>query len=209
MKYVLTILVLSLGINIASAQEVYNSTGKPGHKKSKETHVKGFDPSRLVFGGGAIAGFGTGYANVGVSPIVGYRLTDRFAAGVGLGYEYLKQPQFLYNPSSQQDEMYSAQANIISPSIWARYQAFRTVFFEGTFEYNLIYFSDYNYDNNYNIASEKLNVGVPCLLLGGGVKQPISDRASFVIEFLYDVLQQDNSPYFGIPVLRAGIVVGL
>ncbi len=44
-----------------------------------------------------------------------------------------------------------------------------------------------------NLSSERK--WVPFLLLGGGIVQPISSRASFFIEVLFDVLQDDGSPY--------------
>jgi len=210
MKYLLTIWMLCFGITVVSAQEVYNSSGKPGKRKSKESTVKGFDPSRLIFGGGVIASFGTGFTDFGVSPIVGYRFTDRFSAGIGLGYQYLKQTEYVYTSSISAYAPYPSQAHILSPSIWTRVHVFNDIFAEGVFEYNVMYLSDYAIDqNSYEVVPEKITIGVPSLLLGAGIKRPIGGRASFIIEVLYDVLQQDNSPYFGIPVIKGGIVVGL
>lgn len=210
MKYALITVLLCFGINMLSAQEVYNSSGRPGHKKHKESGIKGYDPSKLVFGGGAVAGFGSGYANFGISPIVGYRFRENFAAGVGLGYEYLKFSQFMYNPMISDYQSYATQAHIISPSVWTRVGIINNVFAEGIFEYNIMAISDYGYDDNYTtVVPEKLTVGVPSLLLGGGIKQPAGDRVSVIFEILYDVLQQDRSPYWGVPVFRGGIVVGL
>ena len=72
----------------ASAQEVYTSSGRPANAKKKEEKQKGFDISRLVVGGGIGLGFGD-ITSISVSPMVGYRITDNFSAGVGFGYQYL------------------------------------------------------------------------------------------------------------------------
>ncbi|MBA3828205.1 MAG: hypothetical protein H0X33_04650 [Taibaiella sp.] len=210
MKYLVIIMLLSLGLNRASAQEVYNSSGHKNYKQKKVN--KGFDPSKLVYGGGAVAGFGNGYADLGISPMIGYKFTNDFIAGIGLGYEYLKVDQQVYDQSTGSYFTAPAKANIIYPGVWARYFVYRgsfgSFFVEGNFEYDLMYFSAYNYDNNYNPVAQKASFQVPCLLMGGGLSQPVSDRVSLLVEVLYDVLQQQNSPYLHIPVIRGGIVVG-
>jgi hypothetical protein len=213
MKNIVCALVLCMSVALASAQEVYTSSGRPDHpghvKKEKKT--KGYDPSKLIIGGSLIAGFADGYADVGISPFVGYRITDRFSAGVGIGYEYIKQQQWLYNQTIGNYQNYPSQANIISPSLWARFFVYRNIFVVANFEYDLMNFNDYNYDvtGNGNIDQEKLNVGVPCLLLGAGIRQPLGGRLSAILEGMYDVLQQPYSPYLNEPDLRLSICVGL
>lgn len=52
MKRLLIILFVLIGF-AASAQRTYTSSGRPlNAKKKKEVRKKGFDPSRIVFGGG-------------------------------------------------------------------------------------------------------------------------------------------------------------
>jgi hypothetical protein len=47
------------------------------------------------------------------------------------------------------------------------------------------------------------------LYVGGGIRLPISKRASFNAELLWDVLQEDNSPYSTVePFINVGIVAG-
>src|ERR1017187_10428182 len=91
MKNIVVVLLLFFGISYASAQEVYTSSGKTGfHKKTKKK--KGYDPDRLIIGGGITFGIDGGYVNLGLAPIVGYRITDHFSAGLGLGYLYASAP---------------------------------------------------------------------------------------------------------------------
>ena len=108
-------------------------------------------------------------------------------------------------------QFYPSQANIISPNLWARMFVYRNLFVVANFEYDLMNFSDYNYDptGNGNVDQEKLNVTNPCLLLGAGIRQPLGGRASIILEGMYDVLQQPYSPYLGEPVFRLSFCVGL
>jgi hypothetical protein len=207
MKYIVSILMLFVGINTVSAQDTYSSSGRPDHAQ-KHKKEGGYDPSRLIFGGGFVAGIGTGYSDLGISPVVGYRFTNNFSAGVGLGYEYLKSTITYIDLNSGNYINYPTQANIITPNIWARYIFWRNIFVDGTFEYNILKYSQYYTDNNGYPVSGSYSVNVPSFLLGLGIKQPLGGRVYFFGEILYDVLQNVNSPYYGTVVPRAGILVG-
>lgn len=206
------IVLLCLGVGMASAQEVYNSSGKAGyHKKTKKT--KGYDPDKLILGGGLNAGFGGGYANAGAAPIVGYRFTHDFSAGVGLGYQYYRAPQDIYDINDPNKTLY-VNENIVYPSIWARYTVYRSIFVVANFEYDFISVKQYDYfidptTSQTYLAQHKLSANVACLPLGVGLKQPLGGRVSFIGELMYDVLQQKYSPYFGQPIIRLGIAAGL
>jgi hypothetical protein len=203
--------LLCLATTYATAQEVYTSSGKSGYKK-KSKREAGYDPDKLIIGGGFNGVYGGGYASAGVSPIVGYLFFKNFTAGVGVGYQYYQYPQDIYdynNPS----KIYYAKENIIYPGLWARYFVFRNIFVETNFEYDFINLKayDYAYDANGNpyIAQDKAKVQVPCLLLGVGIRQPLSGRVSVFFEAMYDALQQQYSPYYGQPVFRLGVAAGL
>lgn len=215
MKYVLSVVMLCMGLSMASAQEVYTSTGRSTHAR-KQQKKEGFDPSRLIFGGGMILGAGD-ITNLGISPIIGYRLTDNWSAGIGVAYQYLKIKGYyeLYDPNTSTYSAYPLQSNIFYPSVWTRYVILHNlnfigdIFVDAEFEYDMMRFKDYTYDNTYtNIISENTNVNVPCALVGLGIKQPITDRVSIVVMGLYDVLQQEYSPYKGTLDLRFGVNVG-
>jgi len=211
MKHIIWVLLVFVGISCACAQDVYTSSGKPGyHKKTKK--VKGYDPSKLVVGGGFTAGFADGYVAAGISPIVGYRFTDHFLAGVGLGYLYSQSPDPEFSPPNWPSTYYDKES-LVSPNLWAHYYVWRGLYIAGTFEYNFIWLSqpDAYYDQYGNpyIQQDKLNVAVPCLLIGPGFKMPLGGRVSAFGELLYDVLQQPNSPYLNQPVIRFGIAAGI
>lgn len=67
-----------------SAQYTYNYPKTP-----KVESKSGFDSSKLVYGGGFGLGFGSnGYWNISLSPQIGYELTPKFVAGLGMTYSH-------------------------------------------------------------------------------------------------------------------------
>jgi hypothetical protein len=209
MRKVLILLMLCIGFG-ASAQEVYTSSGKPANAKKKEEKKKGFDPSRLIVGGGI--GFGIGQVTtVSISPIVGYRISEKFAAGVGFGYQYLKVKDYFEIPDiNGVVSYYDYKSSIISASVWGRYLILRNLFAQVAYEHNFMSFQDYGFDPNGsgNIVGEKIKYDAPSVLVGAGFRQPISDNASMFIIAQYDVLQDKYSPYYGRIVPNIGFNIG-
>lgn len=215
--------VLFFGVQ---AQETYNSSGRQGAPRFKENkQVKGFDPHRLIFGGGLSAGFSGGTLILGVSPLAGYRITDRLSAGVRLGYLYnwIKDGQGYINGVTGAVELENVNYHLFSPGIWARFLVWNNIFVHTEFEYNI--YSYKSYATTYQdpgFTSERLFDKAPSLLLGLGYRQPVSDNASFVIEVYYDVLQDipanqrtdiygntySISPYAGRIDFRVGFNIG-
>src|SRR5580693_1802904 len=127
MKNTILVFLLFVGVSYASAQEVYTSSGKPGyHKKIKKK--KGYDPDKLIIGGMPNLSFGGGYVDLGAAAIVGYRFTNHFSAGLGLGYLYSKAP---YGVDPYNNILYATE-NIIYPNLWTRYFVYRNFFVSGT-----------------------------------------------------------------------------
>jgi len=204
MKKTVFILLLSLGFTCAQGQEVYNSSGKPGFHKKTSKH-KGYDPSKLILGGEFTLNFGGGYIAAGIAPMVGYRFSKNFEAGIAVGYLYNQQPDQYFTNNYPYPSFYD-KSNVFYPSIWTRYFVYRGLYVTGQLEYDFISLKE-PIDNVGDMASE--NVNATCLLMGLGLKQPIGGRASFFIEVMYDVLQEQNSPYLNNIVPRAGIAVGM
>ncbi|RYD52961.1 MAG: hypothetical protein EOP52_02090 [Sphingobacteriales bacterium] len=215
MKYAKFVLFCVLLLpTLLRAQDVYTSSGKPiGQKRANPPEKMGFNPDRMVYGGGLSLGLGGGggYSafQIGISPFAGYRITDRFLAGVGLGYQYQSVKNAFQNPSTGQ--LYPARYHFITPSIWARYGIFESIFLQGELEYNLLNYNELAFDASGNVVNQRKNVSGPALLLGGGFRQPISERASFMISVLYNVLHNSGyNPYqySNNLVFRTGIIIG-
>ena len=206
MKNVVLVLLLFAGMSYASAQDVYTSSGKQGYQKKTKKKKSGYDPEKLIIGGTLNAGFGGGYANVGIGPLVGYRITDHFSAGVGLGYQYYQEPEYV-DPVDPNKVSYIKE-NIIYPSVWTRYYVYRNFFVSGTFEFDFINLKGPGYVNGY-LNTVKESVTNPCMLIGAGFRQPLGGRVSAYFELIYDVLQGQYSPYpVGYPDIRIGFGAG-
>jgi len=216
MKQVVLILLLCAGVT-ASAQEVYTSSGKaPGVKqremdRRKKKNDKGFDASRLIIGGTLGFGMGDKVLAFNIAPMVGYRVTDKLAVGVGFGYQYYKQDDALYlQDLNGNKSYYDFKANMISASVWGRYLILEKLFVHAEYEHNFFSFDDYRYDQQGNGTIEKYKerLDVPSVLLGVGYRQPIGENASIYIMGFYDVLQRDYSPYKGSIQPRIGFTIG-
>lgn len=186
----------------SNAQVIYNSSGKPGEAKyAKNKTIKGFDPNKLIFGGGFTAGAATGIFNIGITPIVGYRITDRFSAGVSLGYQYqwVKDGQQIMDNLTGQYVIKNFNYHRISTGIWSRFIVWNNIFLAAEYEHNFFTYKDYFYTQT-GVGVRRKWDNAPSLLLGGGIRQPITDNASFVIQVFYDALQnipanQRTDPY--------------
>lgn len=217
MKKIIFILVLGLCAHTGFAQDVYNSSGRPidsdrSSDRGRNGDDGGFNTSKIIVGGWGVFGIGSGVTNIGATPIVGYRITDDFAAGIGFGYQYLRIKDYfqVYDPATYAIEYRTFNAHFYSPSVWARYLIWNNIFAHVEYEHNFTSYKEY-YNDPTQVPSVVVNKNTsyssPSLLLGGGFRQPVSDRASFVIMGLYDVLQDKLSPYQGL-VLRIGINFG-
>lgn len=218
MKKLLFLLLMATTVT-ASAQQVYTSSGKPVNAKKntqRNKGPKGFDISRLVFGGGLGLGFGSQTTSFSISPIVGYRILDKLAAGIGLGYQYYRQKDFFQlTDLNGYISYYDLKSSITSPSVWVRYTPFEKVLLHAEYEHNFMSFQNYRFASNGsgNIEGYKERFSVPALLIGVGYRQPITDNASIFIIGMYDLYNQIDpnrmySPYGNTIFPRIGFSVG-
>ncbi len=207
MKRIICLLLVCSIVYNASAQDTYNSSGRAGGYKRQQQ--KGYDPDKLVLGGGFNLGYAGDYINLGISPKVGYKLKSYLAAGVGLGYQYYRAYDFTYD-----NKIYYVHENIITPSIWAKCFVYNPFFLSTDVELNLIGLRGSKpaidpVTYQYYITGDKINVSAVSWLVGPGLRQSMGGRFSGTLEILYDVLQADYSPYKQQLVWRASIYVGL
>lgn len=215
MKYFWMALLCCITGSQAMAQDTYSSSGGSGYHYHKK---EGFDPSRLVYSGGLGLSFGD-YTDIGIFPMIGYRITDHFVAGIGLGYEYLriKNPDndvYTYANGVSTYVSNPLKVNIFTPSVWTRYKLLDNIFVEGRFEEE---FQHYKYlvsaidpnDPNVSIAVPATEThNTPVLLLGGGYCQPVGGNVSLTVSLLYDVIQNQYSPYYKTVYFGTGFIVG-
>lgn len=214
MKKLFSILLLAALCQQGIAQQVYNSSGRRGNA-GKPKQAGGFDPSRVIFGGGIGLGFGS-TTSISVSPVLGYRFTDHFAAGIGLAYQYIKVREWnaYYDPQTGQQVVYPFKASLLSPSVWARVVLFQNIFAQTELEYDIQTYKAYDLDPDFQSPTFgqpkqfKVRYNSPAWLVGLGYRQPVGTNASFIVMALYDVIQDDYSPYKNRIDVRFGFNVG-
>lgn len=176
---------------------------------------------RLVFEGIVGVQFGT-FTAIETSPMVGYKVTDDFVAGVGLTYQYSKYDNFYMN--TENGSLSDRKINIFGGRLFTRY--YFSSIFEGLgllsglfahaeYEY-LTYNENYKVDSNgkfvdvygipYSTGNEHLRV--PGFLIGGGLNQSIGGRAYGSILILYNLNETNKTPYSN-PVFRIGFGFGI
>ena len=150
---------------------------------------------RIVVGGGLGLSFGSQQDFFSISPMVGYRVTERLLAGSGVTYRYTKYKY--YSPALKLTD-YG-----INPFL--RYNVFNGIFVQTEYEY-------LNYEFPVTIEKSERRA-YNSFLAGGGFIQPIGDKAAFYILAMYnfsyrDVQPGEYSPYASPLILRGGVTLG-
>jgi hypothetical protein len=145
-------------------------------------------PSKIYYGGSVTLSFGDA-TQIGIFPMIGYKVTPKFSLGGEIGYEYVN-----YDDIDESSHNYGA-------GVFGRYRFIPQLY--GHAEFQLV-----SYDI-FTFSGESSREAVPFLLLGGGYVQKVSPRTSLFAEVLVDVLQDENSPYDDWePILSIGVGVG-
>jgi hypothetical protein len=130
----------------------------------------------IFYGGYINLSFGS-YTVIGIEPMIGYRLTPKLSTGIKVKYNYIQDDRYAksYTTSTYGGSIFGRY--LVTPKFYAQAEA-----------------ASSNYEFFYlNGTSER--DWVPFLLLGGGFIQPLSERTWLNVEILFDVLQDDQSPY--------------
>ncbi len=145
-------------------------------------------PSPVYYGGSITLGFGSAF-RIGAFPLVGVRVTRQLSVGAQAGIEYAN-----YDGPGREATNYGA-------ALFARYRVIPQLYLHGEGRY-------VSYEL-FGAGDESSREWVPLVLLGGGFVQRLSPRTSAYVEVLFDVLQDDSSPYDNWePFTRVGVAVG-
>ena len=113
MKRLFLFLLLLGGIQLAHAQ----------YYKTDTVSRKGFDPSRMMIGGSLGLVFGD-YTNINVSPLVGYRFSDMFAAGININAQYASEKDKYANGETS----FRYQYTVFGGGVWGRFYPLEMLF---------------------------------------------------------------------------------
>ncbi len=142
---------------------------------------------RIFFGGGLGLQFGS-VTLVDVSPIVGYKVTERFHAGLGFSYSYYK-----YNDYSP-----SIDFSAYSGSVFARYFLTESLFAYA--EAEALNTEVFKVSGSSLIQERKW---IESYLVGGGYFQKIGKRSGVYLLVLWNLNETELTPYSN-PVMRIG-----
>lgn len=149
---------------------------------------------RLFFGGGLNLQFGT-TTNIGIDPVVGYKIdrNNKWSVGVGGSYNYTRWNAYGANTGF----------STYGYRTFTRYRLLPQLFAHAEFNHmNMVGYIDR--------ATARLGrTWVPFLLVGGGYSASLGGRTYMTFTILWDVLQDPRSPYLrGTPFVGGGFAVG-
>lgn len=166
---------------------------------------KGFKKEKLFTGGSANVGFYNGVTMLGITPQLGYSITNWADAGITINLNYI----------SQRDYGGKQRQTTYGPGAFVRLFPVNFLFGAAQYEYNIIRQKKIP-ANNSSFQPSTDRIYASSLLVGGGYaggRQPGSN-SYYYISIMWDIMGDKNSPYIdgsgrSNPVIRAGYNIGL
>jgi hypothetical protein len=164
--------------------------------QGKNNSLKGVPfKERIVTGGGLGLSFGRQSDFFSVSPVIGYRLTNRLLGGTGITYRYTNYK--IFKPS--------IKLNDYGVNPFLRFTFYRNIFVQTEFEY-------LNYEFPVSQV-ETTRQNFNSFLGGGGFIQPIGKNVFLYLMALYNFSYRDPiagqySPYDSPLIIRGGLNIG-
>ncbi len=197
MTFMRSLLIIAFAaFSLTLFSQVEESVKPGGQKKEKERPPFS---QRLIFGGDIGLSFGT-ITYIKIAPIVGYRITDRLAAGLGPIYIYEKYKNYNLESSTYGGKVVASFMVIKGKDAGGVFPLGNIVFHAENEVINVepLYYDPYTY---YYFFGDR--VWIDNLLLGGGISQSMGGRFGISIYILWDVTQNEFSPYSN-PILKFG-----
>lgn len=200
MKYTLATCLLSVLLASASVASAQDDRNELPH---------GFQKDHLFTGGSLTLGFSGNSFQAGASPFFGYNIAPWIDAGVTVNYNYISFKNV--NISDPQDRL---RRSTYGGGAFMRVYPVSFIFIQAQPEHNFVRQKLLPGNGGPTVKSiDEAN----SLLLGAGYatgRYPGSGQPFFYISLLFDVLDQEFSPYTSstgniIPILRAGLQVPL
>lgn len=168
---------------------LFGVVGTNAYSQEEEPlEVKGFDKSKLFFGGNFALNFGN-ITIINISPQIGYRFNRFLAAGVGLNGQYSSFRRQYINGQTASRENYGVAGFNVFGRVYPIQQVLLQVQPEANYTWGKL--------KTYGPPDQVLKLEgkiVPSVLLGAGAAIP-AGRGAFIAMIQYDVLQNERSPY--------------
>jgi hypothetical protein len=172
------LIVCLAGMNSAFAQD---SSMVRRHPKKESFWDRTFTGGNVGFQFGTVT-----FAEI--SPLLGYRFTDRIHGGVGATYQYYH----------YKDQYYDFKTDVYGGRVFGRYYFTDFLFGHGEYEYLNLEAFDF----------QRRRVDVGSLLGGVGYFQRFAEFSGLSAMLLYNFTESAYTPYTN-PIFRIGIVIGL
>lgn len=157
-------------------------------QQPKASTRSNFDKKRLEFGGNLGLQFGN-YTSVNISPQVGYKFSNYFSAGAGLGYSYF----------NQDGHNYDITEHFASFNLYGTFYPVSFLVFSVKPEISRMWQT-----TEYMRVKSTYSKFVPSVVVGGGLR-----FGPMMAQIKYDVVQDDFSPYGNRVFYSIGYTFGL
>jgi hypothetical protein len=174
---------------------------------------------RLSVGGNVGLQIGS-VTGITIAPEVRIRTVDQLNVGLRFIYQYYSYKHYFYDTAENTDKPY--KSNVYGGGIFLRYYLssmldgfLGNIFAHIEYEY-LSFVQPYvlnpvgtiidPYGNTYVPGNTVVEVN--SIFVGGGYRQPLSNRVSLDLMLLFNLNESNNSPYSN-PIFRLGVGVGL
>lgn len=194
MKKAIVLLLLPLCFHARAQDKDENPEVKKG----------GFKKEKLFTGGSANIGFSNGSTMLGITPQLGYSITNWADLGINFNLNYVSQRD--YNTTDK------IRQTTYGPGAFVRLFPVNFLFASAQYEYNSIH---QKYISS-NFPTQKTTYDANSFLIGAGYAggRERGGNSYYFLSVMWDVSGDKNSPYldqFGRanPVIRAGYNIGL
>ena len=186
MKKILFFIFITFSVAFAQQTDtIKTSTPQPPSRYESQ------QPSKIYYGGGIGLNLFGDYFRISIEPMVGYKVAPKLSAGLKLMYEYVKDSRYAVPVTS----------NNYGASIFSRYRIIPQFYLHAEFAYYSYKYRTEHFEGDRD--------WVPFLLLGGGYSQQVGNNTWLYVQALWDVIQDDKSPYDASePWISIGVSVG-
>ncbi len=187
---------------------VWSASVNAQDESASEEKPKGFDRSRLFVGGNFGLSFGN-FTFINISPQLGYRFDDYFAAGVGVNGQFSQRKY-----KSGNTTIYKDRYGIGGMNLFGRFYPIQQGFIQLQPEMNYIWGNRVDYTQQETKSSLNGKI-LPSLLAGAGAYLPAGRAGGLVIMAQYDLLNKTgnypnpSTPYGNKIFMTIGFNAGL
>ena len=162
---------------------------------------------RLYFGGNFGLVIGSDFTNIEISPIVGYYITPRWSAGVGVTYEYYNNRYYWINLGTGSFER--LKTNIWGGRLFTNYVIVNDVgeWIPLGLNFRIFAHTEYeamSYERRIFYSNERGRLLQHSFLVGGGLRFPMGRRSSMNLTILWNLNSNRESMYGSGPIIRIG-----